>query len=210
MKHCVSCLICNSLLTGETLRLMLDIRRILHGRAEIQNFSLSVEIFFSTWEEKFRISKWPCNVLFYYITPMKCQTILLKYFFGLKGAVYYRNHSNGDIFTWEDNMLFSQVKISSFCAKAHLVFHWCLYNKLGFQYELNAAWYSSQDPLDFQAAFDELVEYTSSADNWRQIKDELSGRGVWFIVIFLPLLTFRDSYTAYKLCVEADLTTRKL
>ena len=49
---------------------------------------------------------------------------------------------------------------------------------LGFQYELNAASYSSQDPSDFQAAFDELVEYTSSADNWRQIKDELSGRGV--------------------------------
>ena len=61
------------------------------------------------------------------------------------------------------------------------------YKLLGFQYELNAAWYSSQDPSDFQAAFDELVEYTSSADNWRQIKDELSGRGVWFIVLFLPL-----------------------
>ena len=29
----------------------------------------------------------------------------------------------------EDNMLFSLVKISSFRAKAHLVFHWCLYNK---------------------------------------------------------------------------------
>ena len=27
-------------------------------------------------------------------------------------------------------MLFSPVKISSFCKKAHLVFHWCLYNKL--------------------------------------------------------------------------------
>ena len=26
-------------------------------------------------------------------------------------------------------MLFSHVKISSFRAKAHLVFHWCLYNK---------------------------------------------------------------------------------
>ena len=26
-------------------------------------------------------------------------------------------------------MLFSHVKITSFCAKAHLVFHWCLYNK---------------------------------------------------------------------------------
>ena len=30
--------------------------------------------------------------------------------------------SNGDIFTCEDNMLFSHVK-------AHLVFHRCLYNK---------------------------------------------------------------------------------
>ena len=38
------------------------------------------------------------------------------------------SHSNGDIFTCEDNMLFSHVKISSFGAKAHLVFHWCLYN----------------------------------------------------------------------------------
>ena len=28
-------------------------------------------------------------------------------------------------------MLFSRVKISSFRAKAHLVFHWCLYNKKG-------------------------------------------------------------------------------
>ena len=35
----------------------------------------------------------------------------------------------GDIFTCEVNMLFSLVKISSFRAKAHLVFHWCLYNK---------------------------------------------------------------------------------
>ena len=40
------------------------------------------------------------------------------------------SHSNGDIFTCEDNMLFSHVKISNFRAKAHLVFHWCLYNKL--------------------------------------------------------------------------------
>ena len=40
------------------------------------------------------------------------------------------SHSNGDIFTREDNMLFSQVKISSFRAKAHLVFHWCFYNKV--------------------------------------------------------------------------------
>ena len=43
------------------------------------------------------------------------------------------SHSNGDIFTSEDNMLISHVKISSFCAKAHLVFYWCLYNKFSFK-----------------------------------------------------------------------------
>ena len=42
------------------------------------------------------------------------------------------NHSNGDIFPCEDNMLFSHVKISSCRAKAHLVFHWCLYNNVNY------------------------------------------------------------------------------
>ena len=36
------------------------------------------------------------------------------------------SHGNGNIFTCEDNMLFSHVKIPSFRAKVHLVFHWCL------------------------------------------------------------------------------------
>ena len=49
---------------------------------------------------------------------MKYQTISLKKFFGLKGVVYYEA-----IATVTDNMLFLQVKISSFRAKAHLVFH---------------------------------------------------------------------------------------
>ena len=40
------------------------------------------------------------------------------------------SQSNGDLFTCEDNMLFSHVKVSCFCAKAHLVFYWCLYNKV--------------------------------------------------------------------------------
>ena len=39
------------------------------------------------------------------------------------------SHSNRDLFTCEDNMLFSHVKISCFRAEAHLVFHWYLYNK---------------------------------------------------------------------------------
>ena len=42
-------------------------------------------------------------------------------------------HSYGDIFTCEDNMLFSHVTIASFRAKAHLVFHWCLYNTNNYQ-----------------------------------------------------------------------------
>ena len=55
---------------------------------------------------------------------MKCQTILLKECFGLKSAVYYEAIAM---------VIFSHVKISSFCAKANLVFHWCLYN-MCFQY----------------------------------------------------------------------------
>lgn len=39
----------------------------------------------------------------------------------------------------------------------------------------------TQDPSDFQAAFDECIQYTSSADNWEQIKEELAGRGVRLI-----------------------------
>ena len=52
---------------------------------------------------------------------MKYQTILLKWFFGLKGAIYYEAIAT---------VIFSHVKISSFRVKAHLVFHWCLYNKI--------------------------------------------------------------------------------
>ena len=51
---------------------------------------------------------------------MKYQTISL---FAMKGAIYYVTIAM---------MIFSRVKIhvSCFHAKAHLVFHWCLYNKL--------------------------------------------------------------------------------
>ena len=45
---------------------------------------------------------------------MKYQTILFKLSFGLKGAVCYEAIAM---------VVFSHVKISSFRAKAHLVFH---------------------------------------------------------------------------------------
>lgn len=56
---------------------------------------------------------------------------------------------------------------------------------------------AGRDPSDFQAAFDELVEYTSLADNWKQIKDELNGRGV-------PELSFYDVLLDYVLLDAFD------
>ena len=44
-------------------------------------------------------------------------------FFGMEGAIYYVAIAK---------VLFSHVKISSFLAKAHLVFHLCLYNKASY------------------------------------------------------------------------------
>ena len=86
--------------------------------------------YFSTLEEKFCISKQPCNVLFiiYTYTNELPNHFTLIVFWCERGDLLF-SHSNGDIFTREDNMLFSHVKISSFRAKAHLVFLWCLYNK---------------------------------------------------------------------------------
>ena len=56
------------------------IKRTLHDRLEIRNFSLSVkkyftsersegEKYFLTLEEKFRISKRPCNILYFFKDP---------------------------------------------------------------------------------------------------------------------------------------------
>ena len=57
-------------------------------------------------------------------------TSSLTYFFCCERGDFLCSHSNGDIFTCENNMLFSRVKISCFRAKVYLVFHWCLYNKM--------------------------------------------------------------------------------
>ena len=111
---------------------------ILHGRAEIRNFSWSVEKYFAS--ERSERVKYFFNTrreILYLQATMLCSiyyinTNEIPNHFGLKGFLW--SHNNGDIFTCEDNMLFSHVKISSFRAEAHLVFHWCLYNKI---YSLN-------------------------------------------------------------------------
>ena len=60
---------------------------------------------------------------------MNYQTISLLIVFWFERCDLSCSHSNSDFLTREDNMLFSRVKIPSFRTKAHLVFHWCLYNK---------------------------------------------------------------------------------
>ena len=47
------------------------INTTLHGRLDIRNFSSSVEKYFSTLEEKFRIPARPCNILYISVTGLR-------------------------------------------------------------------------------------------------------------------------------------------
>ena len=69
------------------------------------------------------------------------------------------SHSNRDLFTCEDNMLFSHVKISCFRAKAHLVFHWYLYNKFVYVIGLHAVQFGNNwmRKIPWTAKLDEAV-----------------------------------------------------
>ena len=80
-----------------------------------------MKYFFPKREEKFCISKRPCNVLFIIIiNTNEIPNHFSKIVFWSEGAVYYEATAM---------VIFSHVKISSFRMKAHLVFHWCLYDK---------------------------------------------------------------------------------
>ena len=108
------------------------INRTLHDRLEIRNFSSRVEKYFtrslhslvkyfSTLEEKFRISARPCNILY----------LLYKYQWNTRWA-FARKH---DIFTCEKiTVAMATWYIAPFAAKKMLkwnglAFHWSLYNK---------------------------------------------------------------------------------
>ena len=64
-----------------------------------------ISLLVSTQEEKFRISKRPCNVLFIIWTPMKYQTISLTQLYPAKGAIYYVAIAT---------VIFSHVKITCY------------------------------------------------------------------------------------------------
>ena len=89
--------------TNTVIGKLLYIERILHGRAEIRNFSSSVEKYFTSERSE-----------------------QVKYFFN---TIYYVAIAK---------VIFSHVKISSFRANAHLVFHWCLYNNIEYWMDCNS------------------------------------------------------------------------
>ena len=68
-----------------------------------------------------------CSI--YYINTNEIPNHFTETVFSRERRDLLCSHSNRDIFTCENNMLFSRLKISCFRAKAHLVFHWCLHNK---------------------------------------------------------------------------------
>ena len=87
------------------------------------------EIFFQHEKRNF-VSPSGHVMFFYYINTNEIPNHFTLIVFWCERHDLLCSHSNGDIFTCEDNMfIFSHVKISSFRTKAHLAFHWCLYNK---------------------------------------------------------------------------------
>ena len=83
-----------------------DRERILHGRAEIRNFSSSVKKYFTSERSE--------RVKYFFNTntnekPVHYTLIV----FWCERRDLLCSYSKGDIFTCEDNMLFSHVKISS-------------------------------------------------------------------------------------------------
>ena len=78
--------------------------------------------YFSTRQEKFRVSKRLCSAPFItYINQHQWNKKLSA--IAAKGAIYYVTITTGDLFTLNDSMLFSRVKTSRFRENAHLVFH---------------------------------------------------------------------------------------
>ena len=107
------------------------IHRGYYMAAQRYEISLRVLKFFFQHEKRNFVSP-SDHVIFYllYKHQWNAKPFYLKSFWSERCGLLW-SHSNGDIFTCEDNMLFSHVKMSSFCTKAHLVFHCCLiYNNV--------------------------------------------------------------------------------
>ena len=87
------------------------INRTLHDRLQIRNFSSRVEKYFSTLEEKFRISAWPCNIL--YIFGSVSQNSLIQ---TVKCFLFIRQDFSSQFLRCVDHiyLIFLQGKVSFF------------------------------------------------------------------------------------------------
>ena len=112
------------------------------------------------------------HVMFYLLYKHQWNTI--PFHFSQERRDLICNHSNGNLFTYEDNMLFSRVKIC-FRAKAHLVFHWCLYNKERYWSQQYARRVSYMNPVYG------LIHHESLIAQWLSIWPVCDGSQVWFL-----------------------------
>ena len=89
-----------------------------------------MKFLFKCWKIFHEWAQWTSEIFFQHLCKRQWTAKPFHFYSFLvwKARFIMLSHSNGDIFTCEDNMLFSHVKIPSFCAKVHLVFHWCFYN----------------------------------------------------------------------------------
>ena len=109
------------------------------------------------------------------------------------------SHSNGDLFTCKDNMVFSHMKISCFCGKAHLVFHFCLYNK-----------YMLFTDLGRSVLGETVPEVLSTASGGTQTERTVSpirtDLGRWITFLFFSYwdikVSGKFSFALQPLCVE--------
>ena len=118
-------------------------QRILHGCAEIQNFSSSVEksrkqVKYFQHEKRNFVSP-SSHVMFYLLYKHQWNTQPFHWngkFYPAKDAIYYVPIATV-IFSHVEITCYC-VKISCFRVKAHLVliFHWCLYNKIPYTYKI--------------------------------------------------------------------------
>ena len=82
-----------------------------------------------------------CHVMFYLLYKHQWNTKPFHFNgFLVRGAIYSVAIAMV-IFSRVKIMLFSHVKISSFRAKSHLLFHWCLYNKVIYSLGFFAGWF---------------------------------------------------------------------
>ena len=100
------------------------------------------------------------------------------YFFALKGAVYYVAIAT---------VIFSHVKTSCFRIKAHLVFHWCLFNKR-FSYHFIKMWNSDELPEQIYQPLGTQNDCATVLDNYPHVMIKIHHGGELFLVINKALI----------------------